>query len=193
MELLHGGALLSWTETVKTHGTVEMQQAPCQIWMPLKGPVFSSSSSPMLSFFGTSADWNCTREESCADDWAEAVWDLEVVLNRWDSQKVHQSRCFPLLIKVLWGVTYVWMFPLPTRSSQKATVEKQLPSSRLQTFYPPSVMQIKAVVTSLKWNIWVVKVKAKEAKLVLFLAKVYYHSSENCQWSQHTASYINMQ
>lgn len=161
--------------------------------MPLEGPVFSSFSSPMLSFFGTSADWNCTGEESCTDDCAEAVWDLQVVLTRWDSQRVHQSRCFPLLIKVLWGVTYVWMFPLPTRSSQKATVEKQLPSSELQTFYPPSLMQIKAAVTSLKWNIRMVKLKAKEAELVLFLAKVHYHSAENCQCSQHTASYINMQ
>lgn len=38
-----------------------------------------------------------------------------------------------------------------------------------------------------------VKLKAKEAKLVLFLAKVCYHSVEYCQSGQRIASYVNIQ
>lgn len=45
---------------------------------------------------------------------------------------------------------YVLMLLIRTRHPQKSIVENQLSSSRLQAFYPPSLKQIKAAVTSLK-------------------------------------------
>lgn len=143
--------------------------------MQLKAAVFFSSSSLPLSF-------PCTQE-SCSDECADTVWAPEVALTGWDSHRIQQSRCSPLLIKVLRGVTCALILPWPTRSPQKATAEKQLPSSKLQTFFPPSLEQIKAAATSLKWDIWVVKVRAKGSKLVLSLDKDFYHTAENCQCS----------